>query len=431
MLQSAVETRLREEHESDGFVYPAYEDYCFANVPDTVRSLFDAGGRRPLPDAVFKGVETTVDRVVLVLVDGYGLDSWKRDVDEHDLLSKFTERGTVTPLTSTYPSETTAAITTLETATLPCEHGDLGWNVYDPATDRSVIGLTGEIKTDGSVSDDYTPSEETVDDVSAKGDSEPRIDSEMVRTVESLPTKMADEGVDYHRLQPFDSGGEDVIQYTYDGLNSFGERLAAVTEAADPRLYVYGYIPDVDHVSHAHGTDSSQFQAIVTAVCEQLQSFLDTLNPAVARETLLLVAADHGHVNTVPDENIDLSTNETVMENLRRYSDGRPVKLSGSPRNVHLHLTDGTIEETRAALSHLDAKIRTREEVLQLELFGDRGPSEQFKRRCGNLMVTHRNRGVWFADIEPDELSIVGMHGGQHPSEMLVPFAAVRADKLR
>lgn len=431
MFRSEVETRLREEHESEGFVFPAYEDYCFANAPNTVQSLLDVGGQRPLPDAVFEGIETAVDRVVLVLVDGYGLDSWKRDVDEHELLATLTERGTVTPLTSTYPSETAAAITTLETAALPCEHGQIGWNVYDPATDRSVIGLTGEIKADGRVSDNHTTPEETVDDMSDAGDGEARIDSEMVRTVEPLSTKMADKGVDYHRLQPFDPGGEDVIQYTYDGLNSFGERLATVTEAADPRSYVYGYVPNLDHVSHAYGTDSDEFQATVAAICEQLRTFLDTLDPAVARETLLLVAADHGHVDTIPDENIDLSTNETVVENLRRYGDGQPVKLSGSPRNVHLHLKDGTVEETRAALSHLDAKIRTRQEILDRELFGDCEPSEQFERRCGDLVVTHRNRGVWFADIEPDELFLVGMHGGQHPSEMLVPFAAVRVDTLR
>ena len=37
MLRSEVETQLREEHESEGLVFPAYEDYCFANVPDTIQ----------------------------------------------------------------------------------------------------------------------------------------------------------------------------------------------------------------------------------------------------------------------------------------------------------------------------------------------------------------------------------------------------------
>jgi len=424
MLRSAVESQLREKHESDGLVYPAYEDYCFGNVPDTIQSILDAGGRRPLPGDVFDGVDTAVDRVVLILVDGYGLDSWKRDRTEHELLSELTERGTVTPLTSTYPSETAAAITTLETARLPCEHGRIGWNVYEPTTDRSVVGLSGEIKVDGRGSDDgETPETGTGDG--------PRFAPEVAGDTEPLYPTMAEAGVDVHRLQPFETDGEDLTHHTYDDLDSFGERLAAVTNSADTPSYVYGYAPDVDHVSHAHGTDSEEFQETVGAVCVQLRTFLDALDPSVARDTLVLVAADHGHVDTVPDENVDLSTNETVVENLRRYGDGTPVTLSGSPRNVHLHLQEGTLEETRAALSHLDTQSLTRKEVLNRELFGDREPSQRFKRRCGDLVVTHRNRGIWFGDVEPWELDYVGMHGGLHPSEMLVPFGAVRADRLR
>jgi len=421
MLRSEVETQLREEHESEGLVFPAYEDYCFANVPDTIQSLLDAGGRRPLPGDVFEGVETDVERVVLVLVDGYGLGSWKRDRTDHDLLATFTERGTVTPLTSTYPSETAAAITTLETARLPGEHGRIGWNVYEPATDWSVVGLSGEIKADGRADDEG----ETED-----GDGM-EIASEVAGDTEPLYPRMAAAGVDAHRLQPFETDGEGLTQHTYDTLDTFGARLATVTETADAPSYVYGYLPDVDTVSHGYGTDSDEFQATIAAVCDQLRAFLDALDPAVARETLLLVAADHGHVDTVPAENVDLSNDETVVGNLRRYDDGTPVKLSGSPRNVHLHLQEGTVEETRASLSHLDAQLLTRQEVLDRELFGDREPSRRFERRCGDLVVTHRNRGVWFGDVEPRELRYVGMHGGLHPSEMLVPFAAGRADRLQ
>jgi len=431
VLRSTVEATLREQHERDGLVFPAYDGYCFANVPDTVQSLLGAGGRRPLPGDVFEGVDTAVERVVLVLVDGYGLDSWKRDRSGHDLLARLTDRGTVTPLTSTYPSETAAAITTLETATLPCEHGRIGWNVYDPATDRSFVGLSGEIKAGGRTGDGSGTITDGREATEMAGDDGARIAPEATEGIDPLAATMAEAGVDHHRLQPFDSDAEGLTQHTYGELGTFGARLAAIAEAADAPSYVYGYVPDIDHVSHEHGTDSEQFQATIAAVCEQLKRFLAALDPAVARETLLLVTADHGHVDTVPAENVDLSTNETVVGNLRRYADGSPVTLSGSPRNVHLHLRDGTVAETRAALSHLDATLFTRQDVLDRELFGDREPSARFERRCGDLVVTHRNRGVWFGDVEPDELALVGMHGGLHPSEMLVPFAAIRADRLR
>jgi len=79
---------------------------------------------------VLAGVETDVDVVVVALVDGFGYEQFRRDRDRYDLLSRLVERGRVTPLTSIYPSETAAAITTLHTASLPVEHGLLGWDLY-------------------------------------------------------------------------------------------------------------------------------------------------------------------------------------------------------------------------------------------------------------------------------------------------------------
>ena len=97
---------------------------------------------------------------------------------------------------------------------------------------------------------------------------------------------------------------------------------------------------------------------------------------------------------------------------------------------MHLHLQDGALGETRAALAELDARLWTREEAFAMDLFGDRGISEQFRRRCGDLVLTHQHLGTWWGDVEAAELSLIGMHGGLHPHEMLVPFAAVRADRL-
>jgi hypothetical protein len=100
-------------------------------------------------------------------------------------------------------------------------------------------------------------------------------------------------------------------------------------------------------------------------------------------------------------------------------------------RNVHLHLQEGTVEETRRALADLDAHVFTREEALDRNLFGDRPASDVFRRRCGDLILSHDWLGTWFDDAEPAELDMVGMHGGLTPEEMLVPFAAARADALR
>jgi len=408
MLRTAVEERLRDERARDGRVFPAYDGYCFGSVPDTIRSILGADARRTLPDDVFGGVRTDVTNVVTVVVDGYGLDSWKRDRHEHAFLERLTDRGTVTPLTSIYPSETAAAMTTFETGQLPCEHGRIGWNVYEPESDRSFLALTGEVKHG----------------------SDEEFAAESTDGVDYHYEDLAAAGVDCHRVQPLRRETDGVTHHHYEELASFGERLARVVETSDDPAYVYGYVPDVDHVSHAEGTGSAAFRETVVSVCTQLEAFVGRLDPETAAETLLFVTADHGHVNTDPNRNVDLSGRETVVENLRTHADGAPVKLAGSPRNAHLHLRDGSVGAVRDSLSDLDANLFTRAMALDRELFGDRAVSDRFRRRCGDLVVTHRDLGVWWGDVEPDELGLVGMHGGLDPGEMLVPFAAVRADQL-
>nr|WP_264474959.1 alkaline phosphatase family protein [Salinirubrum litoreum] len=328
--------------------------------------MFGADADRPLPADVFDGVDgvttddatdgnaagfgTSVDRIVTVVVDGYGLDSWKRDQGDYDFLGRLTDGGTVTPLTSVYPSETAAAITTFETGQLPCEHGRTGWNVYDPETDRSFLPLGGRVKAGPEAGAAHVTA----------GDEAVLVAPEASTGVSYHYDRLADAGVDCHRLQPFPESSPGVTQHEYGDLEEFGARLAGVTMASATPGYVYGYVPHVDAVSHDSGTEGDDFQSTLATVCEQLSAFVADLDAETAANTLLLITADHGHVNTDPDRNVDLSDNETLMANLRRHADGTPVCLSGSMRNVHLHLQEGTVEETRRALSDLDAHVFTR-----------------------------------------------------------------------
>ncbi|WP_121822776.1 alkaline phosphatase family protein [Halostella salina] len=412
MLRESVERRLRDDHGEDGFLFPAYEDYCFANVPHTVASLLGADTGRSLPADVFDGVDTTgIDTVVVALVDGFGLDGWKRHHGDTEFLARITERGVVTPLTSIYPSETAAAVTTFHTGRLPAEHGVIGWNVYEPTVDEAFEALPFRTKAGNE------PTGLTRDDVA---DAEP------------LYPELADAGIESTLVDPHAAQQSSVRERPYESLDEVGPKLRDAVESADPPSYVFTYVPHVDHAAHAEGTDSATYDETVAAVCEQLQAGLvDGLDGTAAENTLLLVTADHGHVDTDPERNVDLSAVDGVGDSLRQHADGTPIRISGSPRNVHLQLRPDRVTAVRDDLNAtLDARVFTRDAALNRGLFGDAEASETFCRRCGDLVLTHRDLGTWWGDAEPGELDLVGMHGGLHPHEMLVPFAAVRLAEL-
>ncbi|MFD1515269.1 alkaline phosphatase family protein [Halomarina rubra] len=424
MLRTDLAADLREDELAPGVVRPDYERYCFGNVPDTVLDVLGADARRPLPEDVFGGVDTDVQHVVVALVDGYGYEQWRRDYETVPLLSALTDRGRVTPLTSVFPSETAAAITTMQTGRLPCEHGILGWFQYHEATE-TVVQMLPFTDYEGTPLREVCPGTDS---------------SWLVADGQTAYDRAADAGVDVQVVVPetiAEGAHGDVALHgaTVSGtadIASVSETLRERLEASSTPTYAYGYFPQVDAAAHSAGTESDHYREQLRAVTESLRrNLVDALSPAVAERTLLVVTADHGHLDTTPEENVAIGTLDDVESHLERDEAGRPIPAVGSPRQLQFRVRDGHVEALRSSLTaQLDCATFDRERQLDERVFGNRRNSEVFERRLPDLLVVPRDRGVWYDDHH-DELSLVGMHGGGHPDEMLVPFATARVSDLR
>lgn len=399
---------------ADGYFFPDYDGYCLANVPETLLSLLDDRFEPPLPADVLDGVDTDVSQVVVVLLDGLGWDQWRRDVDYAPLLDAFENRGTVAPLTSVYPSETAAAITTFHSGRSPSEHGLLGWFQYVEAHDAILQTLPFTTLDDEPAADVFEDA-----------------DPEVLSDAEPLYPRVADAGVDVHLYQPssFDPDTPSAEDHPYRNVADAVAELRLDVEAAvadsnanERGAYRYLYVPEIDAVAHEIGTGHDRYRAQVRAVIEAVRfELLDRLDDAAADETLFVVVADHGHVDIDPETNVDLR--ETAVWD--HVDERKPV---GSPRNVQFHDVDAdALVETFAAEFVDDVRTFTREEYLDRDLFGP-GTCRTFEQRAPDLVAVHRERGMWWVE---DELDLVGMHGGLSREEMLVPFAAGRVADLR
>ena len=416
MLRTDIVDSLQAECGEDGYLFPDYESYSFANVPHTLASVLGADTGRTLPDDALAGVDAKgIETVLVVLVDGFGFEQWRCERDHHPFLDELSGAARVTPLTSVYPSETAAAMTTFHTGTLPAEHGVVGWNVYEPTVGAEFEALPFQTKD---------------------GDPPAGLDPADVADATPLYSELADAGVSSHLLTPFETFAADATHHTYESLDEFPEGIRGMLGAAwadDARSYCFAYVPHVDTAAHESGTESITYRETVGDVFETLSNSVSDLDAETAEDTLLVVTADHGHVNTDPERNVNLDRWDAVVDALHRRDDGAPVKFSGSPRNVHLHLRDEEAEDVAATLREefgTDAQVFEQAEIFERELFGDVTPSETFRRRLGDVVVSHRNLSVWYGDEEPDEMELVGMHGGLNPDEMLIPFAACRMDEL-
>ncbi|MFD1567096.1 alkaline phosphatase family protein [Halolamina litorea] len=414
---------LRAAREEDGYVFPAYRDRCFADTPESALSILSPAFPRNLPDEAFAGLlDDGIENVVLLVIDGFGLDQWNRLADDLPLLDAFEASGTVTPLTSTYPSETAAAITTLHTGLLPAEHGLLGWHQYLDSIDESIQTLPFLLE-------DGTPVQERY----------PLANPRDLFEGEAIYDDAEAAGIDTHVTQPGHIAGSASSELTTAGAETHGYwnvadmavTLRDVVTDGDGPTHATAYVPNVDSVSHRTGTATHRYDAQARMVTEAIRTgFIDTLDAETAEKTAVLVTADHGHTNVDQSVAVDLSVPE-VQDCLARGDDGEPIPPMGGPRNVQFHVRDGHVEELRdhvEAVADGDVLTFSEAEYRERGLFGSNhaDPGALFDRRAPDLLAVHRESPMWH---EPDDK--IGVHGGMTPEEMLVPFGAARASDLR
>ncbi|MBI4257877.1 MAG: alkaline phosphatase family protein, partial [Thaumarchaeota archaeon] len=114
----------------DSFVTPFYDGLSLANIPISILNHFGANirGRKPVRDGlvtdVFEGTET----VVLMLLDGLGYNLLLSDAERRKSpFMHLADSGTLFPITCTFPSTTSTALTTVNSALTPQEHGVIGY----------------------------------------------------------------------------------------------------------------------------------------------------------------------------------------------------------------------------------------------------------------------------------------------------------------
>jgi hypothetical protein len=365
------------------FVEPAYEDRSLGDVlPAVARALgVDAG----LPPTGFELPEAP--SYVVFLVDGLGYELL-RDHEEqapylHSLL------GEHPPATVGVPSTTATSLTSLGTALTPGTHGVVGFTSRIPGTDHLLNALTWSKAVDPR---EWQPHPTAFGRLAAAG----------------VTTTVVNK-------REFDGSGLTVAGMRgaeFVGADKLGERLAAVLSASaqGPSL-TYMYEGDLDWTGHRHGVASTSWQlqlSMVDAEAEQLRESLPS-------STRILVVADHGMVDSPPEQRLDVDDHPELTEGV--------ALLGGEARFRHLYCRAGAVEDVAAAWSE---RLGERAEVLTRDAAVDRGwfgtVTAGVRPRLGDVVVAaHGDFSVMSSSAFPYENRLVGLHGSLTSAEMLIP----------
>ena len=123
---------LRKGKKKQNFLRPNYSKYSLPNLSATILNHFLGKRSDAIDDESIKKVFEGSETIILILVDGLGYNFMKRSLSGRDsnIIRAFVDSGLTIPITSTFPTTTTTALTSVNTALTPQEHGIVGHTMF-------------------------------------------------------------------------------------------------------------------------------------------------------------------------------------------------------------------------------------------------------------------------------------------------------------
>jgi hypothetical protein len=430
MIFEEVGDSIRKQSSDGDFLYPCYEGTCISNIPGTILNLFNVGNDKlpKLPLEVDSHLRDGVDKVVLFVLDGFGYNQFLRCYKDHPFLKKLADKSDVFPLTSIFPSQTTNALTTLNTGLTPQEHALFEYYLYLKEADCIVNSLyfepIGSKRRNELVERGFNPS------ILFRGNTIQNSLKEVgVKSFTHIYASYAYS--QYSKLLFADSTLIPSLKSS-DLIVTLKKKL----EQEKGPAYFFVHLSNLDVISHEYGPNSYEYNAELSAISYLLDNeLIQKVDVKTARQTLFLLTSDHGEVTIVPEDTTYLNGFTDVLCNLKQGRTGKTILPTGSARDVFLHVKEEKLAETQDLLTN---KIGDKARVIETRdavgegLFGRGEVSSQFVDRAGNLLILpYRNETVWFEHFADIKYNPVGQHGGLNEEEMLVPLAITKLDDLK
>lgn len=362
------------------YIMPDYH-HGLVNVANSILKRFGVSTNHESLGELDYRLSGNYRNVVLFLFDGLGYNILK----DNKSLCPFLYKHLVTSISSTFPSTTMAARTTVESGLNPVEHGWLGWDMYFKEFD-DVITLTTNVYK----GTDVKPANYHVAKTLLSYES-------VVEKVNKVP------GCHAEKLTVYSN-------HPNESLKKMGKKIKKITKNG-LKNYVYAYYNEPDRVMHHEGVGSSGMKDYLKHINEAFEKICNSL-----KDTMVIAIADHGHVNVTYINLVDYP-NITKMLDGKISIDDRATSFRVKPpyKKAFAH-------EIKAVLKD-DFILMSKEEVIKNKLYGDGKENKYYRDGLGDYFaIGIGNKAIRYDDSSNQHKSA---HSGLTVDEMLVPLIIV------
>ncbi|MCP8314622.1 MAG: alkaline phosphatase family protein [archaeon] len=413
-IAEEVERDIKKKSKLKGFVTPFYEKYSIYNIPTTILSIFQASisGHKTIPKEIIEDHLDGVNKIVLLVVDSMGYKNFLNPPIKDSTLKILSDNSKIIPITSTFPSTTTTALTTINTGVMPQEHGMIGYTMY-----LKEYGLIANMV-------DFTPAYDYKWGILL----EMGLDPKEFLGVETIYEILNKKGIKPYAITRHKESGLSRMHHTgakvFNYINSsdlFVILRKLLESEINEEIYTYAYWDLLDAISHIYGPSSEEALAELKSFLYSYKNeFIDKLKPEVAKETLLMITADHGQSEVLEENTIFASDHPELMNKLW-------IPPTGDSRAAFLYVKQGEMDGVKDYI-HRNIKdkllVLDSNEAIRDGLFGFGPYNKKIIDRVGDLIMlpysnysfAYRHRGA------EREFIMRGSHGGLSEDEMFVPF---------
>lgn len=388
-------------------------DYQGQGILNLMSSIIRArGGRSTHAPLGLLPVEEigTANNIVLLVIDGLGSDWLLKHSPDGILARHFRGR-----LTSVFPPTTAAAISTYLTGEPPLHHGLTGWYTYLRELGTVMTVLPGTPRYGGVA---YSRAGVDPQQLFVSTPIFDRIETESTCVSPSFIAfsdfNRAHTG--RARIVPFE-GLEDLFRQT---LRVLRPSWLWGRSTSDAQRYVYLYWPQLDMIGHVTGMWSKRALDHLAEIEQALERFVKA---AQGTDTTLLICADHGQIDSAPEDEINLADHP-------RLSDCLLLPLCGEPRAAFCYLRSGReqgfLDYCGDVLGSLVDVIPSRQ-LVDEGFFGIGERHPDIMDRVGDYCILPRGtRTIRDLLLNEHPHPQIGVHGGLSEDELFVPLSVLK-----
>ncbi|MCI4349235.1 MAG: alkaline phosphatase family protein [Thermoplasmata archaeon] len=407
-----------------GVPCPAYGGRSLPNLSATLLSAsgVEGGPGPPLVPPLDQELDPFQGRrsegpVVQFLIDGLGWSGFTRWA-RHARFGRGRRWGAAArPITSVFPTTTTAALASLSTGVPPGRHGLIGYRQFLPrygvVADMLKMSPLGIATPDLLVGPAWRPEH-----------------------ISGSPTLFR-RGLDACALTRDRFQGTGLTRLLYDGAEfvgyatgtDFAHELLRLLERDHPPT-IFAYWDELDTIQHLKGTEPGLPELELDRLVHLLEYVADRLPPAKRAATTLLVSGDHGQVPASLASRIEIEQEPAIADELLH-------PLAGDRRAGFFAARPGRTPALREALERRlpeGSRVIPMEDAVDAGLFGPAPYHPEIRERLGDLLAlvpSPSSLTYLLPGMAKPSRFLVGAHGGLEPNELIVPLIAAPLESFR